>query len=274
MNGIDEDIYNNYFNIKPKKHKEKIEKQDNILYENSKSKEFDKQIVSGNTYDINILRQVADGNIDDIERLANILKTLCNASWGEDWGELSPDLKKGEDAANIILPQITIEINTRDISEDLGGLKPILFDIVKDDVTDDSFLLYRQWFDCDVEFNIYGRNTKDARQLMNKFEKLITTYTGYLKRNGVSEIFFLRETNPRCSLNYNELTPMRCIYYYVRLESIMAVRQSTIDKINAEIGVSKLNVDKVKTLIEDKSKNNGLIELDFFDGDNGITFDK
>jgi hypothetical protein len=62
------------------------------------------------------LRHVADDNIDDVEQLADILKRICNAAWGHDWGELSPDLKKGENSDSIILPQITVDINTRDIA--------------------------------------------------------------------------------------------------------------------------------------------------------------
>lgn len=234
--------------------------------------------VSHREYNVQTFRHVADDNIDDIEQLADILKRLCNAAWGAKWGELSPDLKKGENSNNIILPQITIDVNTRDRTEDMGGLKPRLIDVIPEtdengQETGDAFLIYRQWYDCNVEFNFYGRTNKEARQLQKKFEDLITVYTGYLKRQGISEIFFEREVSPKCSLNYDESTPMRCIYYYIRLESITPIRQSLINSINAEIGASKLTTDKVKTLISNSSKNSDPIELDFFDGDNGITYD-
>ncbi len=235
------------------------------------------ETVSHREYNVQTFRHVADDNIDDIEQLADILKKLCNAAWGADWGELSPDLKKGENSDNIILPQITIDINTRDRAEDMGGLKPKLVDIVNDidangEPTGDAFLIYRQWYECNVEFNFYGRTNREARQLQKKFENLLTVYTGYLKRQGISEMFFEREVSPKCSLNYDESTPMRCIYYYIRLESIIPIRQSLINSINAEIGANQLSTDKVKTLISNSSKNSDPIELDFFDGDNGITY--
>ena len=202
---------------------------------------------------------------------------MCNAAWGSDWGELSPDLKKGEDSSKVTLPQITIDINTRDISSGLGGLKPLLIDIVdeldeKGKPTRDAFLIYRQWFDCIVEFDIYGRNSQEARQLQKKFENLLTVYTGYLKRQGISEMLFEREVSPKNSLNYDESVAMRCIYYYIRFESIIPIRQSLINSINIEIGANKISTDKVKTLISNQSKSD-LVELDFFDGDNGITFE-
>lgn len=223
-------------------------------------------------------RLLADGNIDDIENFANILKKLCNAAWGEGWGELSPDLKTGEDSASIILPQITVEMNTREPAEGMGGLKPRLVDIIdekdgNDELTGDTFLIYRQWYDCNVEFNFYGRSSKEARELQKKFETLITVYAGYLKRNGISEIVFEQEVSGKCSLNFVETRPMRCIYYYVRLESITPVRQSLINEINMKIGASQLNVDKVRAAVT-----NGLgvndFEIDFFDGDTGITYNQ
>lgn len=234
-------------------------------------------ISSSKEYNIQTFRHVADDNIDDVEQLADILKKLCNAAWGANWGELSPDLKRGENSNNIILPQITVDINTRDVAENMGGLKPKLIDVIDDINTDgnktgDAFLVYRQWFDCNVEFNFYGRTNREARQLQKKFENLLTVYTGYLKRQGISEMFFEREVSPKSSLNYDESTPMRCIYYYIRFESIMPIRQSLINSINVEIGANELSTDKVKTLINNSSNNSDPIELDFFDGDNGITY--
>ena len=169
-----------------------------------------------------------------------------------------------------------LDTNTRDIAEGIGGLKPTLVDIIKEtdengQETGDAFLIYRQWFDTNVEFNIYGRTNREARQLQKKFENLLNVYTGYLKRNGISEMFFEREVSPKNSLNYNESTPMRCIYYYIRFESITPIRQSLINSINLEIGANQLDADKVKTLISN-SRQSEAVELDFFDGDNGITY--
>lgn len=279
-NSISQEAYDAYFGRHQLEEKSTVLQAENInnIYESDKAaRQHMLETVSHKEYNVQTFRHVADDNIDDVEQLANILKKLCNAAWGDNWGELSPDLKKGEDSSSIILPQIVIDINTRDISENIGGLKPKLIDIINEvdgnnEETGDAFLIYRQWFDCNVEFNFYGRTSKEARQLQKKFENLLTVYTGYLKRQGISEIFFEREVSPKSSLNYDESTPMRCIYYYIRFESITPIRQSLINNINAEIGASKISTEKVKTLINNSSKNPDPIELDFFDGDNGITY--
>lgn len=279
FNGIDQTAYDAYFGRQTEEKSTALQAEnlDNIYESEKAARVHTLETVSSKEYNVQTFRHVADDNIDDVEQLADILKKLCNAAWGADWGELSPDLKKGENSDNIILPQITVDINTRDVAENMGGIKPKLVDIVNEvdgegNETGDAFLVYRQWFDCNIEFNFYGRNNKEARQLQKKFENLLTVYTGYLKRNGISEMFFEREVSPKSSLNYDESTPMRCIYYYIRFESITPIRQSLINSINAEIGASKLSTEKVKTLINNSSKNSDPIELDFFDGDNGITY--
>lgn len=276
-NFIDENMYNAYFGIKSKSGESTAPEKRQFIYSDDKSaRVHTNESVSDVDYQIQSFRHVADDNIDDLEQLAEILKRLCNTAWGDGWGELSPDLKKGENSSEIIVPQIVLDINTRDIAEGIGGLKPTLVDIIKEtdengQETGDAFLIYRQWFDTNVEFNIYGRTNREARQLQKKFENLLNVYTGYLKRNGISEMFFEREVSPKNSLNYNESTPMRCIYYYIRFESITPIRQSLINSINLEIGANQLDADKVKTLISN-SRQSEAVELDFFDGDNGITY--
>lgn len=248
----------------------------NFAYgENANRLHAEDKVYGGNDYERVVNRQMADDNIDDLDEIARILKNLCNAAWGEGWGELSTDLKKGEDSSSLVLPQIVLDINTKDVAEGMGGPKPKLIDIVKEtdeegNETGDSFLIYRQWFDTNIEFNIYGRTNAEARKLQRRFEKLIMVYTGYLKRQGISEIMYEREVSAKFSLNYDEKAVMRCIFYYIRLESIIPVRQSHINSINLKIGANQVDAEQVRTLIQNSAEKP--VELDFFSGDNGITF--
>ena len=274
-NFLNEEAYNAYFGIKGDESTASPVPPQRNIYESPKAARVHVRETNGNTVETNGYRLLADDNIDDLEQLANIIKKLCNAAWGAGWGEFSPDLKTGEDSSNVVLPQITIAINKREPAEGMGGPKPTLVDVIKEEdgegnLTGDSFLVYRQWFDSNVEFNIYGRNSKEARELKKKLETLLSVYAGYLKRNGISEIMFEEEVSGKCSLNYVENVPMSCIYYYIRFETITPIRQSLINSINLEIGANQLDADKVKTLLT--SKPNQPVELDFFDGDTGITY--
>lgn len=235
--------------------------------------------VEKNRFSSGDLALMADSNIDGIEQLCDILKKLLNAAWGSNWGEISPDLKKGEDSSKIVFPQITAEINNREIAEKMP-LKPVLINTVKEKVngvyTGDSILVYRHWFDCVIEFNFYGRNSKESRELQTKFETLLTIYSGYLKRQGVSEIIFLKEVSARNSLNFVEQVPMKCLMYWVRFERITTIRQSAINLINANIGIKAINDEKIKVVIEANQKaistnqEPAEIEFDFFNQDTGV----
>lgn len=278
-----EKAFANYFGTTVKNDVSKIiaEKND-TTYTYNENQINPRENIENNYFSLGKLSLMADDNIDGIEQLCDILKKLLNAAWGSNWGEISPDLKKGEDSSKIVTPQITVDINNRDIAEKMP-LKPVLINTVKEKVngqyTGDSLLIYRQWFDCVVEFDFYGRTTKETRQLQYKFESLLAIYTGYLKRQGVSEILFLKEVSSRNSLNFTEQVPMKCLMYWVRFERITPIRQSLINRINADIGVKAISEEKVKMVVEanqnitSNSQDPVEIEFDFFNQDTGVDYE-
>ena len=275
-NLTNEEIYNNYFKDlnDHENASQAIISGNRKVFKDDGARVHVKETSMGTDHEVSYYNK-ADGNISNVEGLARILKELCNAAWGNDWGELSMDIKTGEDSAKLVLPQILVDVNTRDITDGFP-LKPVLMDVQveKDEdgnETGESYLMYRQWFDANIEFDIYAQNNKECRELLQRFEELIMVYTGYLKRKGLAEIFFLREISPKSSLNFSENTPMRCILYYVRFECVTPIKVSTINKINAKIGANQVTSTEVKTLLESKEEKD-MIELDFFDGDNGITY--
>lgn len=278
-----EKAFANYFGTTVKNDVSKIiaEKND-TTYTYNENQINPRENIENNYFSLGELSLMADDNIDGIEQLCDILKKLLNAAWGSNWGEISPDLKKGEDSSKIVTPQITVDINNRDIAEKMS-LKPVLINTVKEKVngqyTGDSLLIYRQWFDCVVEFDFYGRTAKETRQLQYKFESLLAIYTGYLKRQGVSEILFLKEVSSRNSLNFTEQVPMKCLMYWVRFERITPIRQSLINRINADIGVKAISEEKVKMVVEanqnitSNSQDPVEIEFDFFNQDTGVDYE-
>lgn len=277
-----EKAFANYFGTTVKNDVSKIiaEKND-TTYTYNENQINPRENIENNYFSLGELSLMADDNIDGIEQLCDILKKLLNAAWGSNWGEISPDLKKGEDSSKIVTPQITVDINNRDIAEKMP-LKPVLINTVKEKVngqyTGDSLLIYRQWFDCVVEFDFYGRTAKETRQLQYKFESLLAIYTGYLKRQGVSEILFLKEVSSRNSLNFTEQVPMKCLMYWIRFERITPIRQSLINRINADIGVKAISEEKVKMVVEanqnitSNSQDPVEIEFDFFNQDTGVDY--
>lgn len=256
-----EDAYNQYFGIEavPQITTPLLIPNSQYTYEQFVPKTKMSTHTSADIPDSNITKYIAENNVDDIDQLGELIRKILNAAWGSDWGEFSPELKRGEDPEDIILPQITYDIQSREVSEKTA-IKPVLTDTIKEVVngthTGDAFNIYRQWFDCIVEFNIWGRTTLESRQIMNNFESLLGAYTGYLKKQGIAEMFFLKEMSPRQSYRFVEGLPMRCVVYYIKLERIQSVRVSTLKKIDFEVNaISNLNKDSYITDLNNSSDN-------------------
>jgi hypothetical protein len=181
------------------------------------------------------IRMSSEENISDLDKFGELLRKLLNAAWGSDWGAITPEFPEGDDAENITLPMITYDIVSRETSENLGKLKPTLIDTIDEIVdgkpTGDVFQIYGQWFDCIVEFDIWGKNTLEARNLLNRFELAMAFYTGLLKEQGVSEILFLKEIPAKQSIHYIDNHYMKVVLYLIRLERRQIVRQSTLKNI-------------------------------------------
>lgn len=178
-------------------------------------------------------------NISTIDQLCEILRIVLNTSLGYGWGTFKPFLSKKDMLSNDkVLPIITYDVNSREVSRGTQ-IKPTLSGVINEVVngkpTGDVIEVYRQQFDVIVEFNIWGRNSIETRQLSERFETTLNSYIGYLKKLGVSEMFFLKEIPCQRSVNYISEISMRSLMYYVRLERINKVRNSTLQKIDVEV---------------------------------------
>lgn len=222
MDRFDE-VMNDYFGIKNEEEIYKEETQPEV------KKDF-------NEYKVG--RYTSEGNISTIDDLADIIKIILDTALGDGWGTFKPKLEKTDTIETMDGPIITYDINHREVSENTN-LKPQLMDTIKEEVngvlTGDAINVYRQWFDCIVEFDIWGRNSLETRILSEKFERLLNAYIGNIKKHGVSEMFFMNEVPATISVNYRKDISMRPIMYFVKLERIQTVRVSTINKIETKV---------------------------------------
>lgn len=190
-------------------------------------------------------RYHAEGSISDIDQVGELLRKLLNAAWGSDWGELSPELSLGESPEETKLPAITYDIVSRETASGIGRIKPTQIEsyseIVDGKPTGDVIMTYSQLFDCLVEFNCWGQSSLEARNLLNRLEKILTFHSGFLKEQGIQEMFFLKEIPAKQSIHYLDDYYMKSMIYFIRLERKSFVRQSTFKDI------------EVKVLEEDKS---------------------
>lgn len=189
-------------------------------------------------------QMTAEGSVETVGEACDLIRMLLNTAWGSNWGELVDVTQVGEDADKINTPLITYNTNLREVSPGTN-VKPQYMqtknEVINGKNTGDSFKIHRQFFDCIVEFDFYDNSASSTDELMNKFEKIIITYTGFLKRKGIKEIFFLKEIPSKYSLNYVFNVPMRCLLFYVQLERSHTVRVSTMKQIEENIRIARDN---------------------------------
>lgn len=182
----------------------------------------------------------SESKIDNIDDLASLIKKILNIAWGDDWGEITPQFSTSSDISEASLPKIVYDINYREPSEGMSR-KPTLFknvlEVVDGKPTGDSFNIYRQFYDTIIEFNFFGNTMLEARKLMHDFEEIISTYTGLIKKQGLSELVFMNELPSENSVKYISGVPMKSSLYYARFEKIHTVRTSLLNKLDYEINV-------------------------------------
>lgn len=91
--------------------------------------------------------------------------------------------------------------------------------------------IFGQTFNCIVQFNIFAAENRLANKVMEKFEELILAYTGYLKEQGVRELYFKEQITDAEYNNFRETLSVRNIRYHVQIEKLTVIFNRRIDDI-------------------------------------------
>jgi len=133
-------------------------------------------------------------------------------------------------------PIITYKVITR---EPKGEIKPRQRQTIRErtDVLEDARIgeIYGQKFQCIIQFNIFASVYDIAEQVMEKFEEMIFTYTGYLKKNGVAEIVFQKQLTDENYDMFRQTVSVRNLRYYVEVEKLTVLFQEKIKEIETYV---------------------------------------
>lgn len=129
-------------------------------------------------------------------------------------------------------PMITYAVIDRETKKEL---KPRLRELIEEiDVDTGEKRVGEVWgqkFKCYIQFNIFASVYKDAEQVMEKFEEIIIKHTGFLKRNGVAEIFFDKHLTDSHFDTMRETLSIRNLQYYVEIEKLTVMFKEKINQI-------------------------------------------
>lgn len=91
--------------------------------------------------------------------------------------------------------------------------------------------IYGQKFKCLVQFNIFSSVYETAEQVMERFEELIFTYTGFLKKNGVAEVIFNQQITDSSYDFFRQTLSVRNLQYYIEIEKLTVLFKEKIKEI-------------------------------------------
>jgi hypothetical protein len=120
-------------------------------------------------------------------------------------------------------------------------VKPRLREIVTDDpcAPGQAKLIFSQWFDNEVKFDIVARTNKRANELALWFENLMETNRPYFAFKGITKYFMNVREEDEFKQYGNDSLECRPYCYFVRTERTYEVTEQALNKLIIRLNVSK-----------------------------------
>lgn len=192
----------------------------------------------------------------NFDEFTDVIKRLLDAAWGEGWGTFCEAFPNGTDPNNVDLPVITYllkEMKPGVISKDgrrelkarhrgtfrqeVNGTGPRIVEV------------YGRVFDCQVVFEVWAENNTKATELASRFMDFMDMYVGFIKSQGVKEVFFETYTNETESGEWRDSIVCRSLYYHVRLERLYEVPSDVIEKVTGSVSLPNESDDSINETI-------------------------
>ncbi|AXU72304.1 TPA: hypothetical protein ACG3KC_001015 [Clostridioides difficile] len=179
--------------------------------------------------------------IDNFEKMEEILGDILKVELEDNWGLISFDTIKKDETNKIILPQINYIVKLRETSKGKSH-KPMLTDVIDElnenkEKTGKVIKVYRQSFDCILEFRFVAKTQRECRRLMEDFEDIIVSYTGFLKKKGLGDIFFLKEMSTEDNIDFDKNVSVKVSEYFIRLEKVKTLNANKLESIEMKFSV-------------------------------------
>lgn len=167
------------------------------------------------------------------------MKALLENIWGNEWGSFGEYEGELESPEAISFPRICYQVNRR-IPSQRSGPKPRYYgDEIDPNNPEFSVSVHRQWYDCEILFYVMDKNMGATRELTDAFDVFMTTWIGYFKELGISEIIFLEESLPKVEREHRQFVASRALVYKVSYERITRVHQKMLTEVLMKINNPK-----------------------------------
>lgn len=132
---------------------------------------------------------------------------------------------------NTKIPSILYSINSREPEE----IRPRIRQTVQDKNNKNNYLnIYGQRFRYYIDFNIVSDTYDGAERIMEMFEDIMATYSGFFMSKGVADIRFVKQTSDKI-ISTPEKYFIKTLTYSIVLERITIASIDAIENIIANI---------------------------------------
>lgn len=98
-----------------------------------------------------------------------------------------------------------------------------------------SRLVYGQWFDTLVQFDLWSLTTWEVEPLTTWFQRFMTTHRDFFKEMGLSEIYFWWRGQDKVSTGLRNKLHFRTLVYYIRVEEISYEEDYNLKQLKVQI---------------------------------------
>lgn len=177
----------------------------------------------------------AQGNVT-LDEFFDKLQEMLRIAWGPTWGEFAEASSTIDPAEDISMPRILYELEERVPAKEYSGLKHRLYS-EEPDPEDPAYRIsiYRQWFHCTVDFYCIHANRRGARELAEQFEQFLSSWVGYFKDLGISEILFEAEHKPQLAEEHRQRMGVRTLRYRITCMRPLLVRSKALEEVLIKI---------------------------------------
>lgn len=216
---------------------ERLLHEQDLIFDRENRKEY--EILNGNIDNAPILKADKSASLFDFINMVDTIVTLTMKNV-----KFIPDEKTILDLDTMKTfncPIITYKvINRKPMKERKPRLRETINEV--NEVTGESLIgeVFAQKFECKIQFDIFASEYKQAEQVMNDFEELMFSYTGFFKKNGVAELFFNEHLTDSKFENLRENLSIRSLQYYVEIEKITVIFREKIKEIETLVQKEKI----------------------------------
>lgn len=191
-------------------------------------------------------RLTSDGNMN-FEELMDIIRQLLMGAWGREWGDFFESYPNGNEKDDIDFPYIVYDVERIKPAE-IGGnveLKPRTRGRFTDNVNGEkvAYTIKSQTLDYHVNFDVWHETNEGVNTMAKRFREFITTYSGYLMKQGMQQIFFVEQTKGSETQKLRDNAQVRSVRYVVRIEEQTVVPSHLIETVTGKVQVKQEPID-------------------------------